>query len=64
MQVKSWLRAIPTDVSKKHIQAYFDELYFRINRSQFKKTIFHKTIERMVTHKPLNQKLMIHKLNV
>lgn len=53
MQLKSWLRAIPTHVSKWHIQAYFDEFCFRINRSQFKKSIFHKTIERMVDAKPI-----------
>ncbi|MCM4158268.1 IS1595 family transposase, partial [Gramella sp. AN32] len=34
MQLKSWLRAIPTHVSKWHIQSYFDEFCFRINRSQ------------------------------
>lgn len=53
MQIKSWLRAIPTHVSKWHIQAYFDEFCFRINRSQFKQNIFHKTIERMTEGKPL-----------
>ena len=55
MQVKSWLRAIPTHVSKWHIQAYFDEFCFRINRSQFKNSIFHKTIIRMVENKPVYQ---------
>ena len=55
MQLKSWLRAIPTHVSKWHIQAYFDEFCFRINRSQFKQSIFHKTIERMVDSKPIYQ---------
>ena len=48
MQVKSWLRAITTHVSKWHIQAYFDEFCFRINRSQFKNSIFDKTFTRMV----------------
>jgi len=56
MQLKSWLRAIPTHVSKWHIQAYFDEFCFRINRSQFKESIFHKTILRMVEQKPKYQK--------
>jgi len=55
MQLKSWLRAIPTHVTKWHIQAYFDEFCFRINRSQFKNSIFHKTIERMVIAKPIYQ---------
>lgn len=56
LQLKSWLRAIPTHVSKWHIQAYFDEFCFRINRSQFKQSIFHKTIERMVLAEPLYHK--------
>ncbi|MEI6864709.1 MAG: IS1595 family transposase, partial [Flavicella sp.] len=49
-------RAIPTHVSKWHIQAYFDEFCFRINRSQYKESIFHKTILRMVLQKPKYQK--------
>ena len=53
MQVKYRLRAIPTHVSKWHIQAYFDEFCFRINRSQFQQSIFHKTIQRMVIAKPI-----------
>ncbi|TLP72748.1 IS1595 family transposase, partial [Maribacter sp. ACAM166] len=48
--------AIPTHVSKWHVQAYFDEFCFRINRSQFKQSIFHKTIERMVLAKPIYHK--------
>ena len=64
MQVKSWLRAIPTHVSKWHIQAYFDEFCFRINSSQFKNSIFHKTITRMVEAKPVYQNQIKQSLNV
>lgn len=64
MQLKSWLRAIPTHVSKGHIQSYFDEFCFRINRSQFKKSIFHKTLERMVIATPTYQKNIKQKLTV
>jgi transposase-like protein len=64
MQLKSWLRAIPTHFSKWHIQAYFDEFCFRINRSQFKQSIFHKTIERMVLEEPIYHKLIKQKLSV
>lgn len=64
MQLKSWLRAIPTHVTKWHIQAYFDEFCFRINRSQFKESIFHKTIQRMVLAKPLYHKNIKQNLNV
>jgi predicted RNA-binding Zn-ribbon protein involved in translation (DUF1610 family)/transposase-like protein len=64
MQVKSWLRAIPTHVSKWHIQAYFDEFCFRINRSQFQQSIFHKTIQRMVIAKPIYQNQIKQTLSV
>lgn len=64
MQLKSWLRAIPTHVSKWHVQAYFDEFCFRINRSQFKHSIFHKTIERMVETKPFYHKNIKRTLSV
>lgn len=64
MQVKSWLRAIPTHVSKWHIQAYFDEFSFRINRSQSKTNIFHRTICRMVENKPIYQSQIKQTLSV
>ena len=64
MQLKSWIRAIPTHVSKWHIQSYFDEFCFRINRSQFKESIFHKAIERMVNTKPVYQQNIKQILNV
>ncbi|MBE7653886.1 IS1595 family transposase [Tenacibaculum finnmarkense] len=64
MQVKSWLRAIPTHVSKWHIQVYFDEFCFRINRSQFQQSIFHKTINRMVISKPIYQDQIKQTLSV
>ncbi|MBT8243905.1 MAG: IS1595 family transposase, partial [Winogradskyella sp.] len=37
---------------------------FRINRSQFKTSIFHKTITRMVESKPIYQNQLKQKLNV
>ena len=64
MQLKSWIRAIPTHVSKWHIQSYFDEFCFRINRSQFKESIFHKTIETMVNAKPIYQQNIKQTLSV
>ena len=63
-QIKSWIRTVPTHVSKKHIQSYFDEFSFRINRSIFKETIFHKTIERMINTLPISQKQIIQKLTI
>jgi hypothetical protein len=64
MQVKSWLIAIPTYASKWHIQAYFDEFCFRINRSQLQQNIFHKTIQRMVIAKPIYQNQIKQTLSV
>lgn len=64
MQLKSWIRAIPTHASKHHIQSYFDEFCYRLNRSQAKHSIFHKTIERMVNSKPIFQKQIKQQLNV
>lgn len=54
-QVKSWLRTIPTHVSDKHIQKYFNEYCYRINRSQNKHTIWHNTIIRMINTLPITQ---------
>ncbi len=63
-QIKSWIRTIPTHASKHHAKKYLDEFSFRLNRSQFKQSIFHKTIERMVKHKPLYQYQIIGNLSV
>ena len=50
-QIKSWIRHIHKHVSADHIQTYFNEYSFRINRSQSKDSIFHKSVERMVKAK-------------
>ena len=63
-QIKSWIRTVPTHVSKKHVQSYFDEFTFRMNRSIFKETIFHKTIEKMTNEIPIYQNQIIQKLNI
>lgn len=47
-QVKSWIRTIYSKVSAFHIDRYFDEFCFRINRSQSKKSIFHTLVKKMV----------------
>ncbi|MFY0600945.1 MAG: IS1595 family transposase [Cyclobacteriaceae bacterium] len=49
--VKSWLRAIPTHVSKEHTQAYLDEFCYRLNRSIHLDSIFDNLIYRMVKHR-------------
>lgn len=63
-QLKSWIRTVPSHVSKKHIQGYFDEFCFRINRSIFKETIFHKTLQRMVNENPIMQIQITQKLTI
>lgn len=47
-QIKSWLRTSFSWVHQDHIDKYFNEYSFRINRSIYKETIFHKLTERMV----------------
>lgn len=47
-QIKSWIRTTFAHVDKGHIQKYFDEYCYRINRSIYKETIFHKLMERVV----------------
>jgi len=46
-QIKSWIRTTYSWVSKKHIDKYFNEFCYRINRSQSKATIFNNIITRM-----------------
>ena len=64
MQIKSWIRTVPTHVSKKHIQSYFDEFTFRMNRLIFKVTIFHKTTQRMMREMPIYHNQITRKLNI
>ena len=62
-QVRSWLRTVPTHVSKAHIQKYFNEYCYRINRSNSKQTIYHNTILKMIHHQPFYWKQIKQKLN-
>ena len=62
-QIKSWIRTIPTHASKKHIDRYFDEFSYRINRSQHKNSIFHNIIQRMIKAQPLSYRQLIQNLN-
>lgn len=47
-QIKSWIRTTYSWVSDHHVNSYFDEFCYRINRSQTKTTIFNNLIVRMV----------------
>ena len=63
-QIKSWIKTVPTHVSKKHIQSYFYEFRFRINRSIFKENIFHKTIKRMMLTTTIYHNQIKRKFNI
>jgi transposase-like protein len=58
-QIKSWIRTNFSWVHPGHIDKYLSEYSFRINRSIFKKTIFHKLIERMVNKDHIGYKQII-----
>ena len=58
-QIKSWLRTIYSWVHPEHIDSYLDEFSFRINRSIYKKTIFHKIMERVVQSEHLSYNMII-----
>ena len=58
-QVKSWIRTTYSWVSDFNINRYFNEFYFRINRSQSKQTIFNNLITKMVDADKINQKEII-----
>jgi len=63
-QIKSRIRTIPTHASKKHVEKYFNEFAYRINRSQNKKNIFHNIIKRMINAMPLTYDILIQKAKV
>lgn len=54
-QQKSWLRGTHHHISTHHAETYFNEFSFRINRSQWKDSIFHKCTERMVQSENRNR---------
>jgi len=58
-QIKSWLRTIYSWVHPEHINSYLDEFSFRINRSIYKRTIFHKIMERVVQSEHLSYNMII-----
>ena len=57
--IKSWIRTIYSWVHPEHIDDYLSEFSFRINRSIFKESIFHKIIERVVIGKHISYKEII-----
>lgn len=57
-QIKSWLRTTYSWVSPFHIDRYFGEFCFRLNRSRSKSNIFNNLIQRMV----IKDKIYQHEL--
>ena len=53
-QAKSWLRETHHWVSAYHVETYLNEFSYRINRSQWKDSVFHKCVERMVNGEKQN----------
>lgn len=62
-KIKTWMRTIPTHANKAHIESYFDEYSYRLNRSQHKETIFHNVVKRMITSPPFPYSKLIQKTN-
>ncbi len=52
MNLKGWLRGIHHHCSGRFMNGYLDEFFFRFNRRNFLKSIWHKLIERFMTTKP------------
>ena len=58
-QIKSWIRTTYSWVSDFHLNRYFNEFCFRLNRSQSKGTIFNNLITKMVNKEKVYQKELI-----
>jgi transposase-like protein len=53
MLFKTWIRGIHHRVSKKNIQNYINEFFFRFNRKAYPKASFNKILENFMASKPL-----------
>ena len=58
-QIKSWLRTTYSWISEFHIERYFNEFCYRLNRSQSKQNIFNNLIVRMVSSDKIYQSQII-----
>jgi transposase-like protein len=58
-QIKSWIRTIYSWVHQEQVEHYLNEFSFRINRSQFKHSIFHKVMERVINGKHISYQEII-----
>lgn len=53
-KVKTWIRTTYSYISGFHINRYFDEFCFRLDRSQTRNSIFHNLVKRMVNTPKIN----------
>ena len=58
-QIKTWIRTTYSWVSEFHINRYFNEFCYRLNRSQTKNTIFNNLIKRIVEADSINQAKLV-----
>jgi hypothetical protein len=58
-KVKTWIRTTYSYVSTFHINRYFDEFCFRLNRSQTRNSIFHNLVKRMVQAPKINHTQLV-----
>jgi len=54
-QIKSWIRTTYSHVNSFHLNRYFNEFCYRLNRSQNKRNVFNNLIRRMVTSEKVYQ---------
>ena len=53
MNIKGWFRGIFRHVKEEYFNKYLDEFHFKFNRRGFRKTVFHKTIEKFIESPPI-----------
>ena len=58
-QITSWIRTTYSWVSPFHIDRYFDEFCYRLNRSQSKNSIFNNLMKRMVIAPKMYQQNLV-----
>ena len=53
---KNWLRGVHSYCSKKHINQYINEYFYRFNRLNFRETVLEKLLIRMCNTQPITYK--------
>jgi len=57
---KNWLRGVHSYCTKANLPKYIEEYFYRLNRLNFRESIFSKLIERMSKHSTTNYKSIIN----